>query len=79
MHDGCSSSFSNGKDIINKLRMMGFSDNLMPLPMDIKCECGNIFEMETFEAKCEKCNMVYGVTPCHAFDSENVMPAGINY
>jgi len=42
-------------------------------------ECGEKFEMETFEAKCDKCGMVYGVTPCHAFSSENIKPAGINY
>ena len=37
------------------------------------------FEMVTFEDKCPKCSMVYGVTPCHAFDAANVKPAGINY
>lgn len=80
MHDGCSGSFKNGQDVVDKVRQMGFADQYMPLPLEIKCEeCGDNFEMETFESKCPKCNMVYGVTPCHAFDAENVKAAGINY
>jgi hypothetical protein len=79
MHDGCSGSFKNGQDVVDKIRQMGFADQYMPLPLEIKCECGDTFEMETFESKCPKCNMVYGVTPCHAFDAENVKAAGINY
>jgi hypothetical protein len=35
--------------------------------------------MDTFEYKCPKCGMVYGVTPCHAFDVNNIMPAGKDY
>lgn len=79
MHDGCSGSFKNGQDVVDKVRQMGFPDQYMPLPLEIKCECGDNFEMETFESKCPKCNMVYGVTPCHAFQAENVKAAGINY
>ena len=80
MHDGCSGSFKNGQDVVDKVRQMGFSEQFMPLPLEIKCEeCGDTFEMETFESSCPKCNMVYGVTPCHAFDPENVKAAGIDY
>ncbi len=80
MHDGCSGSFETGKDTVDKVRMMGFNIQMMPMPLNIKCEnCENDFEMETFEAKCPDCGMVYGVTPCHAFDSANVKAAGINY
>lgn len=80
MHEGCSGSFENGKEIVDKLRMMGFSDQSMPVPVTIKCEeCGEEFLIDTFEAKCTKCSMVYGVTPCHAFDKENIKSAGINY
>ena len=80
MHDGCAGSFENGKQVVDKVRQMGFSPQPMPMPMDIACvECKETFEMVTFEDKCPKCNMVYGVTPCHAFDPENVMPAGISY
>lgn len=80
MHDGCSGSFENGQQVVNKVRQMGFSEGSMPMSMEIRCqECGKVFEMETFESKCPHCNMVYGVTPCHAFDPNNVMAAGINY
>lgn len=76
MHDGCSGSFESGKEVLNKVRMMGYSNAYLPLPLQIKCECGNDFQMETFEDKCNECGMIYSVTPCHAFDSENVKQAG---
>lgn len=80
MHDGCAGSFENGKQVVDKVRQMGFSPQPMPMPLDITCvECKETFEMATFEDKCPKCKMVYGVTPCHAFDPENVMAAGISY
>jgi len=79
MHDGCSGSFESGKQVVDKLRSMGFSSGNMPLPLVIKCEeCNKNFNMYTFEHKCE-CGMVYGVTPCHAFDAENVQAAGKDY
>lgn len=80
MHDGCSGGFNNGQQVVDKVRMMGFSPQNMPVPLEIECkECGSSFSMDTFESKCPDCNMVYGVTPCHAFDPENVMAAGVNY
>lgn len=79
MHDGCSGSFENGKQVVNKLRMMGFSDGAMPIPVEFECECGEHIVMDSFEYKCPKCSMVYGVTPCHAFDLNNIMPAGKDY
>ena len=79
-HAGCSGSFEDGKGVVYKLRMMGYSNQPMPVPFEIKCEeCGETFTMENFEDKCPHCHMVYGVTPCHAFDPENVMAAGKNY
>ena len=80
MHDGCGGSFDDGKQVVDKVRMMGFAEQPMPMPLDIKCtECSKTFEMETFEGKCPHCNMVYGVTPCHAFDPSHVQAAGIDY
>ena len=80
MHDGCAGSFENGKQVVDKVRQMGFAEQPMPMPLEIKCvECGETFEMESFEDKCPKCNMVYGVTPCHAFDQTNVQAAGVDY
>ena len=80
MHDGCAGSFETGQQVIDKVRTMGFAEQVMPMPLDIKCEgCGHSFSMETFESKCPECDMVYGVVPCHAFDASNVASAGINY
>ena len=79
MHEGCSGSFEDGKQVVNKLRMMGFSSGAMPIPATFTCECGEELYMDTFEYKCPKCSMVYGVTPCHAFDVENIKSAGIDY
>ncbi len=78
MHDGCSGKFENGKEVLAKVRMMGFSIGYMPMPMLLDCECGEEFQMETFEDKCPKCGMVFAVTPCHAFDPANIMAAGKN-
>ncbi len=80
MHDGCSGSFSSGKQVVDKVRMMGFNIQPMPMPLEIHCEqCDDNFMMQNFEGKCPKCSMVYGVTPCHAFDPSNVVAAGIDY
>ncbi|PID26991.1 MAG: hypothetical protein CR982_07375 [Candidatus Cloacimonadota bacterium] len=79
-HEGCSGSFENGKQVVDKVRLMGFANQYMPVPMNLKCEnCNNEFEMERYEEHCPKCNMVYAVTPCHAFDPSNVSAAGIDY
>jgi len=80
MHDGCSGSFTDGKQVVDKVRMMGFANQFLPVPMTVKCGiCEKNFEMETFEACCPECGAVHGVTPCHAFDPLNVMVAGRNY
>ncbi|MBS9776291.1 MAG: hypothetical protein KGV57_04315 [Fusobacterium sp.] len=77
MHEGCSGKFEDGKQVLNKLKMMGFSDNPMPFPATFNCrECGNEIEMKTFEYECPHCTMVYAVTPCHAFDVESILSAG---
>ncbi|RLE33281.1 MAG: hypothetical protein DRJ61_07590 [Acidobacteria bacterium] len=80
MHDGCSGSFASGTQVVDKVRMMGFNIQPMPMPMMINCSnCSGDFEMVCFEGKCPECNMVFGVTPCHAFDPTNVVPAGVDY
>lgn len=77
MHDGCSGKFENGMQVLQKVRMMGFSTGYLPMPMTISCsDCGKDVEMVTFESVCPHCGMVYAVTPCHAFDPDNIMPAG---
>lgn len=79
MHDNCSGSFQNGKQVVDKVRMMGFSDGALPIPLDITCECGTTFQMEFFEDECPNCKMVFGVTPCSSHDPSKVQAAGIDY
>ena len=80
MHDGCTSTFESGKEIVDKIRMMGFNDSLLTAVLDINCsKCDNVFQMEKMEAMCPSCGMVYGVTPCHSYSAEFVKAAGVNY
>lgn len=79
MHDNCSGSFTNGKQVVDKVRMMGFSDGALPMPLPISCDCGKEFEMEFFEDECPNCHMIYAVTPCSSHDPNKVQKAGINY
>jgi hypothetical protein len=80
MHDGCAGQFENGQQVVDKVRMMGFHQQPMPMPLQIHCvQCSDTFQMVRFEDRCPGCDMVYGVTPCHAFDPANVMAAGIGY
>jgi len=80
MHDGCSGSFSDGKQVVDKIRMMGFAPQPLPMPLQVECgNCGISFEMENFESNCPDCSAVHGVTPCSAFDPANVKSAGIGY
>lgn len=73
----CTGNFANGKDTLEKVRMMGYSSQYLAVPLIIKCEeCKEEFEMITYEDKCPHCNMIYAVTPCHAFDAANVKAAG---
>ena len=80
MHDGCTSAFESGKEIVDKIRMMGFNDSPLTAVLDINCsKCDNVFQMEKMEAMCPSCGMVYGVTPCHSYSAEFVKAAGVNY
>ncbi|PID44807.1 MAG: hypothetical protein CR981_01085 [Proteobacteria bacterium] len=80
MHDGCSGSFTDGRQVVDKVRMMGFAEQPLPVPLTISCgHCKGSFEMETFEVRCPACGCVHAVTPCHAFDPANVSSAGIGY
>ena len=75
----CTGLFEDGQTTVDKVRQMGFSEGLLPMALEIKCECGTKFEMEYFEDKCPTCGMVYGVTPCHSHDSAGVQAAGKDY
>lgn len=80
MHDGCSGSFASGRDVVAKLRMMGFSHYPMEVPLELACRnCGQPMKMLTFEFACPSCGAVHGVTPCHAHSAEFVLCAGPGY
>ena len=80
MHDGCSGTFESGKQIINKIKNMGFNTNFLGTPLEIYCSnCDTVFQMETMEAQCPPSNMVYGVTPCHSHSAQFVKAAGVKY
>ncbi len=79
MHDGCSDNLESGKQIVEKIRMMGFN-NKLPVAFEIRCSnCDNLFLMEMMETMCYSCGMVYGVTPCHSHSAQFVKAAGVNY
>ena len=80
MHDGCSGNILSGKEIADKVRMMGFDRMPVANPLDLKCtHCDGTFKMETMVSQCPQCRMVYAVTPCHSHSAESVMPAGVDY
>ena len=80
MHDGCTGSFEDGKEVVSKLRMMGFSPGMLPAPFEIKCgACGVDMFMTTHEFECPECGAVHGVVPCHAFSPDNVSCAGVGF
>ena len=77
MHDGCSANFENGLQILNKVRAMGFSNFPLPVALTIECQgCSGSFQMLAFETACPHCGLIHAVTPCHAFDAENVVSSG---
>lgn len=80
MHDGCSGEFENGQQVVDKVRMMGFAEQCLPVPFQVTCKnCEDQFTMETYESHCPSCSAVHAVTPCHAFDADNVVSAGVGY
>lgn len=79
MSEGCEGSLGKGREVIDLVRTKGFSDKAMDNPLEISCECGRTFQMETFESRCPDCGTVYGVTPCHSDSVENVRSGGKDY
>lgn len=79
MHQGCDGVIDTGQQVLDKVRRFGFSNDVMPVTHTVNCECGESFEMKTFESKCPSCGMVYGVTPCSVKDPGAIKKAGINY
>lgn len=79
MHDGCTGSLGDGLQVLQKVRMMGFSNRAMPAVAKFDChDCSETIEMSTLEHQCPSCGMVYAVTPCSASSVENIKAAGKN-
>lgn len=79
MHDGCTGASGDGLQMLQKIRMKGFSNKAMPAVAKFTCEsCEAVVEMTTLEYKCPSCDMVYAVTPCSAADVSRIRPAGKN-
>lgn len=58
MHDGCSGSFENGQQRVDKVPMMGFAEQPVPVPLAVTCgNCKEPFEIETYEAHCPECGV----------------------
>lgn len=80
MHDGCSGNFENGQEVVDTVRMMGFAGMPLPIPLPVSCHnCTEGFVLATFEYRCPSCGCVHAVTPCHAFDPDNVVSVGVDY
>ena len=80
MHNGCSGAYESGKQIVDKIRMMGFNKSPLAVSLEIDCtNCDAVFQMEYMESQCPSCDMVYGVTPCHSHTAEFVKAAGVKY
>ena len=78
MHDECGGCFDNGKQVADKVRMLGFDRSPVATALDIVCRhCGEPFKMETMASACPACKMVYAVTPCHGTHADHAMAAGI--
>jgi len=78
MHDECSGNLESGKQIVDKIRMMGFNKMSLPVAFEPNCKnCGYLFQIKMMDAVCPSCGMVYGVTPCHAHNVDFVRAAGV--
>jgi len=80
MHSNCSQVTVDGRQVVDKIRKMGFNKSPISVALNINCShCDTVFEMNRMETQCPGCRMVYGVTPCHSHSAEFVAPAGIDY
>lgn len=79
MSCGCNNLGSDGKKVADLVRGKGFENKTPTGDLNIPCECGTNFKMETLVCNCPNCNMTYAVTPCSSSKLESVHKAGMNY
>ncbi len=78
-NDGCAPDLTDGKAVVDKVRLVQVGMGLLETPHVVECECKQPFTMRHFEERCPNCGMVYGVTPCSSHDANNIKTAGIDY
>lgn len=78
MSCGCS-KLEDGKVIVDHVKSKGKHNQIPKAPLQIPCECGEVFTLEKVIMNCPHCGMTYGVTPCSSDDINKVKPAGIRY
>lgn len=79
MSCGCTTRLKDGKAVVDHVKSKGKANLAPKVAHRIKCECGEIFTLETLVMNCPKCEMTYAVTPCGSDDLNNIKPAGIKY
>jgi len=80
IHHGFIEEFRSEKQVEQKSWRMDVSHQLMPMPMTMTMVFKNGKEnsaLKSFEDECPDCSMVYAVTPCLAYDPENIMASGL--
>ena len=75
---GCS-NLEDGQRVVDHVKSKGKADFSPAVAHKIKCDCGEIFTLETVIMNCPKCEMTYAVTPCSSGDINNIKQAGIKY
>ncbi|WP_428908209.1 hypothetical protein [Niallia sp. Krafla_26] len=80
MSCGCRcSSLEDGQKIVDHVKNKGKAHFTPAVSHKIKCDCGEIFTLETVIMNCPKCEMTFAVTPCSSGDINNIKKAGIKY
>ncbi|WP_042355616.1 hypothetical protein [Bacillus rubiinfantis] len=79
MSCGCTSRLTDGRAIVDHVKVKGKQHLAPTVAHEINCDCGETFTLETVIMNCPKCGMTYAVTPCGSADKENIKQAGIKY
>ena len=79
MSCGCASNLKDGMAIVDHIKSKGKENWAPKKALEITCQCGETFTLETVVMNCPKCEMTYAVTPCSSDDVNNVKVAGMKY
>lgn len=76
---GCTSDLKTGMAIVDHIKSKGKHMMKPKVALQIPCQCGEVFTLETVVMNCPSCGMTHAVTPCSSDDINNVVTAGIKY